>query len=251
MKQLSGVVLAATLLAVLAGQAQADDKQVKAVLDKAIKALGGEEKLGTDKAFTWKTKGKITLGENESQFTSKATAQGVDRYHANFEGEFGGNKIMAVTVINADKGWRKFNDMTQEMGKDALANEKRNVALLLVPMTIVPLKGKGFKVKEAGEEKVGGKPAVVLEVTGPDKKTFKLSFDKESGLPVKLVAKVIGFMGEEFTQEVTYTGYKDFGGIKKATKMETKRDGEKFVTAEISDFKAVDKLDAKTFEEPK
>jgi hypothetical protein len=251
MKQLFGVMLAATLLAVLAGKAPADDKQVKAVLDKAIKALGGEEKLGTNKAFTWKTKGKLTLGDNENEFTSKATAQGVDRYRGEFEGEFGGNKIRGVTVVNGDKGWRKFNDMTQELDKDALANEKRNVSLQLIPVTIVPLKGKGFKVKEAGEEKVGGKPAVVLEVTGPDNKTFKLSFDKESGLPVKLVAKVLGFMGEEFTQEATFTAYKDFGGIKKATKMETKRDGEKFLTAEISDFKALDKVDAKTFEEPK
>src|SRR5207302_437956 len=66
----------------------------------------------------------------------------------------------------------------------------REVYLQLVPVTVLPLRGKGFKVKTAGEEKVGGKAAVVLEVTGPDSKDFKLSFDKESGLPVKMVAKV-------------------------------------------------------------
>jgi|GEM_PF-5827585 len=62
--------------------------------------------------------------------------------------------------------------------------------------------------------------------------------------------KVIGFMGEEFTQENTYADYKDMGGIKKATKLEIKRDGEKFMEQEITDFKPVDKHDAKTFDKP-
>jgi hypothetical protein len=118
-------------------------------------------------------------------------------------------------------------------------------------VAIHPLKGKGFKVEAAGTEKVGDKPAAVLKVTGPDGKDFKIYFDQESGLPVKQVAKVIGFMGEEFTQETSYAGYKDFGGIKKATKVEGKRDGEKFIEQEITDFKPVEKVDPKTFTEPK
>jgi hypothetical protein len=114
----------------------------------------------------------------------------------------------------------------------------------------LPLKTKDFKVEAVGEEKVGDKPAEVLKVTGPDGKDFKLYFDKESGLPVKEVAKVIGFMGEEFTQEVTFHDYKDFNGIKKATKTEVKRDGEKFMEGEILEFKVLDKVEPKTFDEP-
>ena len=76
-------------------------------------------------------------------------------------------------------------------------------------------------------------------------------FDKESGLPVQVVAKVTGFMGEEFTQETTYSDYKEFSGIKKATRATSKRDGEKFIETEITEFKVLDKVDPKTFEEPK
>ena len=119
-----------------------------------------------------------------------------------------------------------------------------------LPATLVPLKGKDYKLEAAGEEKVDGKPALGIKVTGPDKKDFTLYFDKESGLPVKLVAKVSGFQGDEFTQETTYKDYKDFGGIKKATKHESKRDGEPFVTSEINEFKVLDKVDDKTFSEP-
>ena len=115
----------------------------------------------------------------------------------------------------------------------------------------MPLKGNGFKFEAAGEEKVGDKPAVILKVTGPDGKDFTLSFDKESGLPVKQVAKVIGFQGKEYTLESTYSDYKDFGGIKKATKIEIKRDGEKFQDLEVTEFKVLDKVDPDAFTEPK
>jgi hypothetical protein len=138
-----------------------------------------------------------------------------------------------------------------DMDKDALANEKRNAYLQAAPVTLLPLKDKAFKIESAKEEKVDGKPADAIKVTGPDGKDFTLYFDKESGLPVKLVAKVAGFMGDEATQETTYSDYKEFGGIKKATKIQVKRGGEKFLEQQISDFKVLDKVDAKTFTEPK
>ena len=113
------------------------------------------------------------------------------------------------------------------------------------------MKGKDFKVEAAGEEKVGDKPAAVVKVTAPDKKDFKIFFDKESGLPVKVVADVVGFGGEEYTQETTMENYKDWDGIKRPTKTESKRNGEKLVSVEITDFKVLDKVEPDTFAEPK
>ena len=252
MKRLRGSVLMMALVSGLASPVRgADDKEVQAVLDKGIKALGGADKLRAVKPFTWKAKGKISFGGNENEFSSTATVQGLGHLRSEFEGEFGGNKVKGVTVLSGDKGWRKFGDMGMELDKDGVANEKRSLYLLAIPVTLVPLKGKGFKVETAGTEKVGDKPAAVLKVTGPDGKDFKLYFDQKSGLPVKQVAKVIGFMGEEFTQETTFAGYKDFDGIKKATKVEGKRDGEKWIEQEITDFKPIEKVDPKTFTEPK
>jgi hypothetical protein len=123
----------------------------------------------------------------------------------------------------------------------------------VIPVTLVALKAKGFKYETAGEEKVGDKPAVILKVTGPDGKDFTLSLDKESGLPVKLVAKkMAGFQqGQEYTLETTFANYKDFDGIKKATKIVSTRDGEPFQTWEISEFKVLDTVAAETFTEPK
>jgi hypothetical protein len=167
-----------------------------------------------------------------------------------FEGKFGENEVKGVTVLAGDKGWRKFGDMEHDMDAGELANEKRTIYIEAISTGVYPVKGAGFKTELAGEEKVGDKPAAVVKVTGPDGKDFKLYFDKESGLPIRSVATVIGFQGE-FTQQSTYSNFKDFGGIKRATKIETKADGEKFLDSEVTEFKVLDKAGAESFTQPK
>jgi hypothetical protein len=247
MRRSLGLALAVMLFLVVGGPSRADENDAKSVLDRAIKAAGGEEKLGKVDAFMWKAKGTVVFNGNESDTSMEVTVKGLDHYRR----EFGNDQFHGVIVLAGDKGWRKFGDNSTELEGDGVANEKRNVYISVIPITLVPAHGKGFKLEAAGEEKVGDKPAVVLKITGPDGKDFKLSFDKESGLPVKEVATVIGFQGMEMTLETTFSDYKDFGGIKKATKIEIKRDGERFQSLEVTDFKVLEKVDSDTFTEPK
>jgi hypothetical protein len=225
-------------------------QDAKSVLDKAMKAMGGEKKLAEIKAVNWKGKGTLTFNGEDNPFTSETTLSGLDHLRSSFEANIMGNEIKATTVVAGDEGWRVFADMKMELDKEGLLNEKRQMYLQLIPATLVPLRQKEFKVELVGMEKVADKPANVLKVTGPDKKDFTIYFDAGTGLPVRQVANVIGFMGEEFTQDTTYDGYKDFDGIKKATKIDSKRDGEKFVSYEITDFQVLKNVDASTFKEP-
>jgi hypothetical protein len=246
-----GLVLVMALVAGLCSPARAAEApDANAILDKAIKALGGEEKLSKLKVISWKTKGTVTFGGNDNEISTQSTVQGLDHARLEFEGEFGGNPVKGVTVLAGDKGWRDLGGNRTELDKDALANAKQTVYLILVSVTILPLKGKEFKVEAIDEEKVGDKSAAGIKATGPDGKELRLYFDKESGLPVKMVAKVVGFMGDEFTQETTFSDYQEMGGIKKATKVQAKRDGEKFLDQQITEFKVLDEVDAKTFAEP-
>ena len=90
-----------------------------------------------------------------------------------------------------------------------------------------------------------------LKVTPKDGKDFTISFDKETGLPVRMVAKVVGFQADEFTQETTFSDYKEKAGIQVATKLTSKRNGEKFIEESVTEFTTSDKEpDAKTFAEP-
>jgi hypothetical protein len=251
MKRFLSAVLATVLASGLNNPSRAADEEPNAILEKAINALGGAAKLAKAGTATWKVKGKIHFNDIENDFSSQATVQGLDHYRSEFDGEFGGNPVHGLTIVNGNKGWRKFSDMITEMDDDAIANEKRSIYLQIIPAMLIPLKDKGFKIQTAPEEKIGGRSASVLKVTPPDGKDFTLYFDKESRLPVKLVAKVVGFQGDEFTQETTFSSYKEFAGIKKATRVDSKRDGEQFVEVEITEYKAVDTLAPDTFAEPK
>ena len=252
MKWFLYVAALAFLTSGLAGLARADETEAKAIVDKGIAALGGEEKLTKACTHSWKSKGTITFNGSDNEFSSVSTIQGLDHYRSEFDGKFGDMDVKGITVLNGDKAWQRFNDNDREIDADGVIDEKHRIYIQTIPTTLVQLKGKEFKIDSAAEEKVGDKPAAVIKVTEPKGKEFTLYFDKESGLPVKAVAKVAGFGGgEEFTQETTFGDYKDFDGIKKATKVSSKRDGEKFVDVEVSDFKVLDKVPAETFTEPK
>ena len=247
MRRSLGMVLATLFVGLGLSARAGDDKAARAVLDKGIQALGGADKLGKAKAMTWKTKGKVSFMGTDNEFTGTVTVQGLDHLHQELDGEFGGNKVKILMIMAGNKGWRGFNGDNQPLDDETLATQKRGIYLQVVPAMLVPLTQKGFKIESIPDDKAGAG----IKVTAPDGKDFKLYFDKQSGLPVKLVATVAGFMGGEFLQETTYANYKDFGGIKKATKIVSKRDGEKFQEMEVTDFKVLDKVESDTLSEPK
>src|SRR6516162_2718893 len=129
---------------------------------------------------------------------------------------------------------------------------KRFESWHLSPPRLLPLKDMGVKIAPGVEQRVNGGPAVGIKATGLDSKDLTLYFDRQSGLPVMLVAKILGSGGDEFPREMTYiySDYKDFDGIKRPTKIEAKRDGKDFWKAAVTEFKVLDKVDPQTFAEP-
>ena len=81
----------------------------------------------------------------------------------------------------------------------------------------------------------------------PDHREFKIYFDKGSGLPVRLISRVAGFNNNESTQEWTFSDYRVIGRIKKAMKIEIKRDDEPFQKIEVIEFKVLDKVNRSVF----
>ena len=120
----------------------------------------------------------------------------------------------------------------------------------VIAATVLPLRTKNFKVESAGEEVINDKPATLLRVTGPEGKDFTIAFSKETGLPVRVVAKVEGIQGQETLQESNYSEYQPIDGIMRAMKVETKRDGQMWLKQEVTEYKVLDKVDANTFAEP-
>jgi hypothetical protein len=251
-KQFIGTVIVAVVAFGFVGTLRAEgDKSATAVIDKAIKALGGEEKLNAIKAASWKGKGTLAYGEEDNKISSTTTVGVPGQFRQDFEAEVMGATVTGSTVLSGDKGWRKFNGDVVEMDKDAIANERLNIYPQLMPHSILLLKSDGVKVAGAPEEKVDDKSAVVLKVTMPTGKDFTIYFDKESGLPVKYTAIIKGFMNDEAKQETFLSKYKQVDGVQKATHVEVKRGGDKFLSYDVLEFKTLKEVDPATFAEPK
>lgn len=76
MRQVIAALSAAVLLFGTGSRAlAADDNQAAAIIDKAIDAMGGHEKLASFKAAQWKSKGAITLQDSDNEFTAKSAAE--------------------------------------------------------------------------------------------------------------------------------------------------------------------------------
>jgi len=185
MRRCCSIVVFTTMLLGSLETLRAADPAAQAVIDKAIKALGGEARLTKAAICQYKAKGKIVLSGFEGDVAITVTLDRLERRKAEFEGEFAGNRYHGITVVDGDKGWRKFAEMGMPLDTELLANEKRLLYMQSAMLTVVPLNGSGFRVESAGEDRVGDQPATLLKVTGPDGKDFKIWFDKVSGLPKK------------------------------------------------------------------
>ncbi|WZO99099.1 hypothetical protein EP7_000692 [Isosphaeraceae bacterium EP7] len=247
MKAVLGV---AALLLGLTGGASAEDKEAKAVIDRAIKALGGEDALARADVISWKSKGKIYLEGTPNGFTLRTTLKGLDRTRAEFGGDFDGSDIEVITVLDGAKGWRRFNGTTLELTEHELAGERQNAYLQAISITMLAMKGDGFKVESKGEEKIDGKPSAVLKATGPDGKDFTLFFDKETGLPVKRTARIVNYDGNIVDDQTTFEGHQEFGGIMFATRGTSTRDGIKFAEVVNTEIKVQAKADTSVFSRP-
>src|SRR5438105_741111 len=235
-------LLALGLLLVTAAS-RADDKDCRAVIDKAIKAVGGSERLAKYRAQTWKEKGTF-YGEGGAQpYTGNYAVQWPDHFRMEIEGGF-------TLVLTGDRGSFKEGGKVQEMTKEQLAQQKESQYAGWVT-TLLPLKDSAFQRSSLGESTVGSRPVVGIKVAHAGHNDIKLYFDKESGLLLRFEYRLKDARTGKEAEMVTLGGnFKEFGGLKFPTKIDMKRDGKKFVEAEILEVKPMERLDPSVFAKP-
>jgi hypothetical protein len=243
--------LAAGVVLAVSGLARADEQgDIKAILDKAIKAHGGEEKLSKGKVVSIKSKGKFYGFGDGIDYTMEETSQLPDKTRRKIEGDAMGNKFEFIQVINGDKGWQVAMGSTEEMTKDQFTEGKEALYAEWVTQ-LYPLKGKDFKLAALKETKVGDKEAVGIKVSSKDHRDISFYFDKKTGLLLKRETTVKDMMSDAMVpEEVLVEDYKDKDGVKYPVKITINRDKKKFIESETTDHQLSDKADDKTFEKP-
>lgn len=220
------------------------DEQARQIVDKAIDAMGGAQKLAKQKAVTFKEKGTYYGMGDGLPYTGNYAIQGRDQFKMVIEGVF-------AIVVNGDQGWVKAADQTTAMTAEQLADQKEELYAGWVT-SLLPLKDKEFQLSPLDEVAVDDRAAVGVKVSRKGHRDVKLYFDKESGVLVKSEGTVKSqeLGGKEVLQETFYKEYQDVEGAKAVSKLVVHRDGKLFLESEVFDLKAAGKLEDSVFAMP-
>jgi hypothetical protein len=222
-----------------------------ALLTRAIKAAGGEEKLAKLQTITWRGKGTSEVNGQQGFTISDAAAQALDKHRLEMEFSLGGIGKRGRYIVNGDKVWVQENDFAAEFPKKGAPIIIGVLRALRLAQLLTPLTDKAYKLSPLGEVKVGDRPAVGIRVTHPEQRELDLFFDKETGLLSKCGMRVpYRLDGQESDLEFWFGDAKEFDGIKHFTTMTVHHDKKKVFVLEVSEVKPQEQLDESLFAKP-
>jgi hypothetical protein len=243
--------LAVCVLLAYSGVGRADDQaEALKIVDAAIKAAGGEAKLGKLKLATLKGKGTFYEGGLEGTFTLETTVQGVDRFRLSLEMNIKDQNVKAMMILNGDNAWRKIEEMAEDAPAEIIPAMKAELHALRMTQMLTPLKDKEMKLSPLGEVKVNDRPTLGIKVAKKDHPDVDLYFDKETHLPLKCELKIKERGDKEVTTEWLFSNFKEWAGVMHPKKIVLNRDGTKLMEMEISELKPEEKVDEGTFAKP-
>jgi outer membrane lipoprotein-sorting protein len=246
----------AALSAVLLAAPPDDDKasEARAVVDKAIKAMGGADKLGKSPATTFQCKGTMDDNGRKGEMSGTWSVMLPNKYRAELELSMPGGNVETVTlVINGDSAWAKdaTRNKVEEAPADAIKLINAELGGLLLVNNLTALTGKDVELSPLGEVKIEKRAAVGVKVKRKDLPDFDLFFDKETNLPAKAEVSVKEMPNAEETKHTFhFSGFKEADGVKHFTKLTFLRADKETVVMELSEVKRLEKLDPKLFEKP-
>jgi hypothetical protein len=240
-----------TLAAVfgLAGSSAADEK-ARALIEKAIQAQGGPEKVARLRAMRLKAEGTIEVvpGQPATPFAIEDVWQMPDRYRTSVAFTQVGMKV--TQVLDGEKGWMEVNGQVTDMPREA-AGEMREQKYAEDLDRLGFLKEADKELSVAEDAQVNGKPAAGVRVKAKGHRDVTLYFDKATGLLVKRAHPVLDPMsGKEILQEVVFAGHADKDGVKHWRAITAYRAGKKVIEARVTELEFLAQVDPKLFAKP-
>ena len=217
----------------------------KAIIEKAIKAHGGADKLNKLLGYKATMKGTIDAMGNAAEMNVKIVGQHPDMSKAEGTVSVGGQDIMILQIANGKKFDITINGMKIDLPDDA----KDDVEFALYTagfMQITPLLKPEFTLTAAPDADVDGKPATGVVVSRKDTRDLAIHFDKKTGLMVRMSYKAKTPNGE-VNREKTFLDYKAVSGLQVSHHSITKDDVKTTQELTLSEYEVLEKVDAAEF----
>ena len=219
--------------------ARAQEPRPEEIIDKAIRAHGGEEKLAGLSAFTLKERQAYP---DAATWDTETAVQLPGRYRWERTTSSEGKSSTSLIVLDGEQGWMKSNDVVTPYPRTFIASSWKYTIPYEGPRSILRLRARqknpACQFTTAREGTVEGRPAVGLRMKlegGPEATWY---FDKETGLLLKTEQRTKRFEGEDTVVETLYGDYQNLDGFPMARKVTSRRDGKLASTTEVIEFKA-------------
>jgi hypothetical protein len=246
------LVVSACLLVLVPGRGQSAPPEdgARALLERAVKALGGEERLARNRAERGKRRGTLFIRDRPTPFVADTLVQLPAQYKSIIELSADGQKHLLVHIINGDKMTVTLDGQPQEVGAAALAEMRATMHLQRVSRLLPLLKEGTYQLALLEEVKVHERPALPIRVSQKGNRDITLFFDKETALLVKSEHALDDGHGKEIVQEEHYGDFKEVSGRQQATKVVVYRAGKKVMESVLVEVSYPEKIDEAEFTRP-
>ena len=224
----------------------AADEATDKVLDRAMRAHGGADKLARARRMQRSASGTLAVGGGNAEFSEELLVDLPDRSRHRITLKAKGTAFLAI--VNGERGWQVAGGATQDLGKDRL-REIRDDLYLLYLTTLTPLrKEKRFTLKAVPDVDVQGRKAAGVQVSCQGHGDVRLYFDKGTGLLVKAVRQTL-VAGLPVDKETAYSDHKEFGGVRLPTSILETVNGNKYLELRSARY-TFPKVDDRSFAKP-
>jgi len=220
------------------------------IVDRAIAAQGGAQRLAQTRAAQTTIRGLIHLNQ-PVPFTKTTLFQAPTQIRESQEVDVNGTKIATISVFANNRGWINSNGQTREVQDQQLLIEMQEAAHLLNVCRLISLTGPDYQLAPAGDAKVDNRHVVGVKVTTPGYREIVLFFDRETGLLLQTQRRALHpVTRQETLEQKIILEFGSVNGLKWPRKTVVLMDGKKIVEAEASGVKFTDKLDERWFARP-
>jgi hypothetical protein len=243
------MVVGITLLSARHAVANERDDALE-ILNKAIKAHGGDDALAKAAQLNRKGAGTIVLFmDQEMPFTDDLTFGLPGRFRMNVDITAGNKKMQITLVVNGDTAWQDNGGKVEETSKERLAELQEEAYVQWVSLLAPLKKNTDFRLIPLPQTKINERTATGIKVERKPYPAIELYFDDETKLLVKLQRKTKQ-SGVEFQKQVYFSEFKEVDGVRLPFHIVELLNDKKLSDVKVAGYKLLEKADERMFSKP-
>jgi hypothetical protein len=227
------------------------DKAARELLDRAIRAHGGEEKLNRFRGITLTMTGHLAMGDRRVPFQGDWAVQLPDKLRSTVEAKSREAPFKQTQVVNGSSGWLSRGGRTVAMDAVVLAEAREELHSGWEVAQLTPLRRTEYRLTVTESVRVEGKETLGLVVSRPGFRDVRLYFDRDSHLLVKTATQARDLATDRTIEvETVYSDYGEVQGVKYPRRVRLYREGQEYLNGVVSEYRIQETLSNDRFVKP-